>query len=76
MGKCFTCGNEYDKAFEIILARESYTFDCFECAIHALAPACPHCHCKIIGHGVDADGVVYCSAHCARVAAPTAQIHA
>ena len=34
-------------------------------AIHALAPTCSHCDCKIIGHGVEKDGKFYCCAHCA-----------
>jgi hypothetical protein len=28
-------------------------FDSFECAIHMLAPVCPHCGCRVIGHGVE-----------------------
>jgi Rieske Fe-S protein len=63
--KCEVCGNVYDKAFEVIMAGESHMFDSFECAIHALAPNCQHCGCKIIGHGVEADGSFYCCAHCA-----------
>jgi hypothetical protein len=47
------------------MAGEVDTFDSFECAIQALAPSCDHCGCKIIGHGMEADGVVYCCAHCA-----------
>jgi hypothetical protein len=27
-------------------------FDSFECSIQELAPVCPHCDCRIIGHGV------------------------
>jgi hypothetical protein len=42
-----------------------HTFDSFECAIHALAPTCAHCGCKIVGHGVEAEGRFYCCAHCA-----------
>jgi hypothetical protein len=42
MPKCETCGNDYDKAFEVIMAGKSHAFDSFECAIHALAPTCPH----------------------------------
>jgi hypothetical protein len=69
MGVCEVCGNDYDKAFDVIAAGGSpRTFDSFECAIHALAPLCAHCGCKIIGHGVEADGAVYCCAHCARSA--------
>ena len=65
MAKCEVCGNEYDKAFEIKMAGKTHIFDSFECAIHALAPTCAHCGCKIIGHGVEAQGTVYCCAHCA-----------
>jgi len=60
------CGNDYDKAFSVQGPRGSGTFDSFECAIHALAPTCSHCRCKIIGHGIEADGTFYCCAHCAR----------
>lgn len=65
MTPCKTCGNTYDKAFEISMAGQSYTFDSFECAIQALAPMCKHCGCRIIGHGVEANGAMYCCAHCA-----------
>ncbi len=66
MAKCDVCGNEYDKAFTVIKEGESRTFDCFECAIHAMAPRCAHCGCKIIGHGMEVgDGEFYCCAHCA-----------
>jgi len=66
MGTCVLCGNNYDKAFEIIMAGKTYTFDWFECAIQLLTPVCPHCHCKIVGHGVEENGVVYCCAHRAK----------
>ena len=65
MARCETCGNDYDKAFEIALAGKSHVFDSFECAIYALAPKCAHCGCKVIGHGVEANGIFYCCAHCA-----------
>ena len=65
MATCEVCGNEYDKAFEVVQDGESHIFDSFECAIHALAPRCAHCHCAIIGHGVEADGRIFCCAHCA-----------
>jgi hypothetical protein len=65
MATCEVCGNEYDKAFEVVRDGESHTFDSFECAIHALAPRCAHCGCAIIGHGVEADGKIFCCAHCA-----------
>jgi hypothetical protein len=65
VARCEVCGNEYDKAFTVTLAGESHVFDSFECAIHALAPVCSHCECRIVGHGMEADGKFYCCAHCA-----------
>lgn len=66
--RCSCCGNEYDKAFELRLADRSYIFDCFECAIHLLAPECARCGCRVIGHGVEHGEVYYCGAHCAQAA--------
>lgn len=66
MAKCDQCGNDYDKSFEIRRHGESKTFDSFECAIHSMAPSCEHCGCKIIGHGVEVSGKIFCCANCAR----------
>jgi hypothetical protein len=41
---CETCGNTYDKAFELTLGGTTHIFDSFECAIAKLAPECTHCH--------------------------------
>ena len=65
MARCEVCGNDYDKSFEVTMRGGRHVFDSFECAIHALAPACDHCGCRIIGHGVEADGRMFCCAHCA-----------
>ena len=67
MATCDTCGNAYDKTMTIQVAGgEGGTFDSFECAIHALAPICEHCGCRIIGHGIEASGGrMFCCAHCA-----------
>jgi hypothetical protein len=67
MAQCEVCGNDYDKSFEVITAGSRHIFDSYECAIHKLAPVCEHCGCKIIGHGVEAEGVFYCCANCARL---------
>jgi hypothetical protein len=66
MAQCDVCGNEYDKAFRVTQGSKSMTFDSFECAIHAMAPQCAHCNCKVVGHGIEAQGKIYCCAHCAR----------
>ena len=71
MATCNLCGNEYDKAFTVTLDGETHTFDSFECAIQALAPTCAHCGCKIIGHGLEQRGAMYCCAHCAKHAGVT-----
>lgn len=65
MGTCSTCGNEYDKSFDVVKDGATHTFDSFECAIQALAPCCASCGCRIIGHGLEADGIYYCCDHCA-----------
>jgi hypothetical protein len=67
VGICAACGNEYAATFEVRPdAMSVFVFDSFECAIQLLAPTCSHCGVRVIGHGVEADGVVFCSAHCAR----------
>ncbi len=66
MARCEVCGNDYDKTFEIHMAGERHVFDSFECAIHALAPHCAHCGCRIVGHGVESNGHMYCCASCAQ----------
>jgi len=76
MARCEVCGNDYDQAFEVIVDGKSHTFDSFECAIHALAPKCSHCDCRIIGHGVDVDGKIYCCSHCSEHSAAGAHKHA
>ena len=64
--RCDSCGNDYDKAFQVTKAGKTYTFDSFECAIHKLAPPCEHCGMRIIGHGLEAEGGrIFCCDHCA-----------
>jgi phage terminase large subunit GpA-like protein len=66
MARCETCGNEYDKAFNVTMNGSTHTFDSFECAIHALAPVCEHCGCRVVGHGVEKEDAIYCCVHCAQ----------
>lgn len=77
MAACDTCGNDDADAFTITRGSDSGTFDSFECAIHAMAARCPQCGCRILGHGVNRDGALYCCEHCserANGAATTAPI--
>jgi Rieske Fe-S protein len=69
--QCETCGNQYDKAFQVVMANETHVFDSFECAIEALAPRCTHCGCRVIGHGVEQEGEIFCCSNCASVMGPT-----
>jgi hypothetical protein len=66
MGICEQCGNDYDNAFAVTMGGKTHLFDSFECAIAALAPVCPQCGVRVVGHGVEQDGTVYCCAHCAK----------
>jgi hypothetical protein len=70
MAVCETCGNDGDRTFLVTHRGKTHTFDSFECAAHLLAPACVHCGCRILGHGIEQDGALYCCAHCARHAGP------
>lgn len=65
MAICETCGNDYDKAFQVTQNGQAHIFDSFECAIHALAPTCAHCGIRIVGHGLEKDGTFFCCDHCA-----------
>jgi hypothetical protein len=67
MASCTTCGNDYDKAFSVTTHDGStYVFDSMECAAEKVAPTCAHCHCRILGHGVEAGTGTFCCASCAR----------
>ncbi len=66
MPTCDVCGTEYDKVLMVTGADGgSYVFDSLECAIHRLAPTCDHCGCRILGHGIESEGRMFCCAHCA-----------
>lgn len=72
MAKCDVCGNEYYLSFQVrTTSGDTHTFDSFECAIHRLAPVCAHCGCRVIGHGIEANGTFYCCAHCAHAEGAT-----
>ena len=66
MPKCETCGNDYDKAFQVVApGGKTHTFDSSECAIHAMPPTCVHCGIRIVGHGLEKAGCMFCCDHCA-----------
>ncbi|HET6365774.1 MAG TPA: hypothetical protein VFG27_01030 [Pseudomonadales bacterium] len=67
MARCEVCGNEYRKTLEIKYEGRVATFDSFECAIHAMAPTCEHCGCRVIGHGVELGERIFCCANCAQM---------
>ena len=74
MARCEVCGNDYYLSFEVVAAGKRHVFDSFECAIQKLAPICDHCGCRIVGHGIEANGTFYCCAHCARHAGVEAAV--
>jgi len=64
--------NALSKAFRVEMPGDQpHVFDSFECAVYALATYCEHCGVRIIGHGVEANGSLYCCAHCAHMAGAT-----
>lgn len=66
MAICATCGNNYDKTFQVLFRGKTYTFDSFECAIQELAPTCAHCGVRVVGHGVEDGDTIYCCTSCER----------
>ncbi|KUJ34667.1 hypothetical protein ADL25_40395 [Streptomyces sp. NRRL F-5122] len=66
MAVCEVCGNDYEMAFEVHVKGAVHTFDSLECAAQKMAPICNNCQCRILGHGLQADGQFFCCAHCAR----------
>jgi hypothetical protein len=69
MPTCEVCKNDYDKTFTVIdAAGNRHIFDSMQCAIERIAPLCRNCHTRIIGHGCELGGRLYCCAHCARSA--------
>lgn len=72
MARCDSCGNDYAAAFQVIAADGTrFTCDSLECAAHRLVPACAHCGCRILGHGIEDGPAIYCCAHCAHEAGVT-----
>jgi hypothetical protein len=68
MLRCESCGNKYNLFITVERNGIKHCFDCFECAIHKLAPYCERCNVRVIGHGVQFDGVIFCSRFCAKQA--------
>lgn len=66
MAQCERCGNDYDKAFDVVMGGTRHTFDSFECAIATLAPQCANCGVRIVGHGMESGGRFFCCEHCAQ----------
>ncbi|MDX3770572.1 hypothetical protein OG963_03390 [Streptomyces sp. NBC_01707] len=67
MAVCEVCQNDYELAFEVRAAGGAvHIFDSIECAAQKMAPTCVNCQCRILGHGMQADGQFFCCAHCAR----------
>ena len=66
MARCDACKNDYDKSFQVLYSDgQTYTFDSFECAMHLLAPVCQTCGIRILGHGLESTGRMFCCDHCA-----------
>jgi hypothetical protein len=66
MAVCEVCQNDYESSFEVHVAGAVHTFDSIECAAQKMAPICENCQCRILGHGLQANGQYFCCGHCAR----------
>ena len=68
MGHCEVCGQAYHRPLVVQQDGREHVYDCFQCAIAGMAPACAHCGAKVIGHGMAREGTIYCWAGCADAA--------
>ena len=64
MALCETCGNEYDKAFRVVTVTRRIPLIVWRAPFRRLPPV------TIVGAeslamGVEADGAMFCCAHCA-----------
>ncbi|MFB7460672.1 hypothetical protein [Streptomyces sp. NPDC056188] len=66
MAVCEVCSNDYEMSFEVRAGDAVHIFDSLECAAQRIAPTCGNCDCRILGHGLQADGRFFCCANCAR----------
>ncbi|MEU3346339.1 hypothetical protein ABZ723_15410 [Streptomyces sp. NPDC006700] len=66
MAVCEVCNNDYEMSFEVRAGDAVHIFDSLECAAQRIAPTCGNCDCRILGHGLQADGRFFCCANCAR----------
>lgn len=63
--RCLNCGESIEKDYILFINGKEYTFDSFECAVNFMAPRCSSCNSIIMGHGVHAEGEIFCNTKCA-----------
>ena len=68
MERCEVCGQGYHRLIRVEQDGRDHLFDCFQCAIAAMAPSCGHCGAKVIGHGMAREGDIFCWQGCADAA--------
>lgn len=64
--RCEVCGQEASVGVRVVVGGVTHLFDCFQCAIHRLAPECDHCGCRILGRVRRSSGRPFCSEGCAQ----------
>ena len=66
MPTCVTCGNTSESIYRVSHQDREYVFDSIECLAAALAPSCEVCGLRILGHGLEISGRLFCCTQCAR----------
>lgn len=67
MPVCDGCGRDAPVArtFTVAVGENVGRFDSVQCAITVMAPRCPRCCCRVLGHGADGHhGLIFCCEHC------------
>lgn len=66
MSTCYSCRSKRQNTFRIFLKNgRSFEFDCFECAIRALAPHCQRCGLEVLDRGIEVGESIFCGVPCA-----------
>lgn len=66
MARCDVCGNDYSTPITVSQNGKTGVFDCFECAVHAMAPRCANCGVRVLGRGVETGSAIFCCPNCAK----------
>ena len=61
---CTICDDQYGRSCRIPADDELHFMDSFECAFYTVAPRCRCCDRRIVDHGIETWGNIFCCTPC------------